>query len=306
MNDRRVIVTGAFGFLGRNLLRMAREADSNETWIALSPEPCPGDLELPRRATIEHVDLADAAALRRICSDVQPDAVVHLAAVTNPAETPENRAKVFRVNVAGTADLLYAIERNCPTKPHFIVASSGLVYGNQTGPFVETMDLRPKDVYGLSKLLVEEAVKAYGRVGAIRPCILRPAILYGPGQGGSMLIPTMIAALREGKRFPMTEGAQLRDFVYVDDMVRAIMVALGSGLEGTFNVGTGKGVAIRMVAELIGKLFDRPHLLGFGEVPYRESEVWSYTLDPSRLHAEGWVPKVSFEAGLRCTIEGRS
>jgi nucleoside-diphosphate-sugar epimerase len=188
--------------------------------------------------------------------------------------------------------------------PHFLLPSTGLIYGDQPGPFREGLPVAPQDDYAISKHLAEQALLGYSRQNLAKACIVRPAVVYGPGQKGDMFVPSLVRTIGAGKRFSMTAGMQKRDMIHVEDLARAVLMLLEAGSEGVFNAGTGIGTEMKTVGELAGRILGRPDLVGIGDLPYRPGEVWEYALDPSRLGIEtGWVPRIDLEEGIRRTIE---
>jgi nucleoside-diphosphate-sugar epimerase len=297
----KILMTGAAGFVGRALLA---EAGDEHEWIALDLG-FPGDWN-PGTIVTESVssDLSDMATLREVVARVRPDAVVHLAGWSGKGGTKENRNKLLAANVASTWNLLDAIVASGIPKPQFVLASTALVYGNQPGPFHETFETRPMDEYATTKWLAEELVRACARSGGVVPSVLRPAVLYGPGQGGPMFVPTLARALAKGDPFPMTGGAQKRDLVHVRDASRAILGLVRARAEGVFNVGTGTGISMLEIGQKMAHMSGRPDLLRPGEIPYRDNEVWDYAVDSTRLaEATGWAPAVALDDGLEETLK---
>lgn len=301
----RILLTGAAGFVGRNLLSAAG-ADAHE-WFGLDRSFPAGFA--PDRALTESVacDLADPVAVREVVDRIRPDAAVHLAGWTGKGDSAGNRATLVQANLVSTWNLLDALEAARAAggpKSRFVLASSALVYGDQPGPFREDLPTLPPDAYSLTKWLAEEAVRAFARKGAVAATILRPAVIYGPGQAGSMFVPSLVAALARGERFPMTGGAQKRDLVHVRDVAAAILAVTRAQAEGVFNLGTGEGVPMAEIGRKLSNLAGRPDLLGVGELPYRDHEVWDYAVDASALReATGWSPEVALDDGLKETLE---
>ncbi|MGC4091525.1 MAG: NAD(P)-dependent oxidoreductase [Polyangiaceae bacterium] len=298
-----ILVTGAAGFMGRHLLRSVARSKNQARWCAVDLAPPERWWDTPEDFQFVRADCADLGECEQLLREHAPSAVVHLAGVTRRGASSEERELLFRSNLVSTCNMLKALSRSGAAPTHFVLASSGLTYGNQPSPFTEALPAIPVDDYSMCKMLAEQAVLSYARAGLVRACILRPAVVYGPGQSGDMFVPAMLGALRAGRRFAMTAGKQTRDFIYIEDVVKAMALVVERGLEGTYNIGTGEGIAMRDVAELVARLLHCPGLLGIGDLPYREREVWAYALDPSRLRAEGWQPHVSIEEGLRRTLD---
>jgi len=295
-----IVLTGAAGFVGRALLD---EAGAEHEWVAV-------DLGFPEnwnpgRAVTESVasDLSDPGPLATLLGRVRPDAVVHLAGWTGKGGSKENRTKLLDANLSSTWNLLDAIGMAAIPKPQFVLASSALVYGNQPGPFREDFSTLPSDDYAATKWLAEEILRASARGGSVIPTVVRPAVIYGPGQGGTMFVPSLARALAKGEPFPMTAGEQRRDLVHVRDVARAILALLRARSEGVFNVGTGTGISMLEVGRKMAGRIGRSDLLRVGQIPYRSNEVWDYAVDSSRLSKEtGWSPRVDLEDGLDQTL----
>jgi nucleoside-diphosphate-sugar epimerase len=301
MSDGRVILlTGAGGFIGRHILREA--AGSDDRWILTDLREPDAWWGLPASTEFVTGDLAD----RGFCQDLfrrgAVTNIVHLAGWLGKGSSDANRDLLLRANLQSTLNLLDASRSG--SAPHFLLPSTGLVYGDQKGPFRETMTVAPQDDYSISKHLAEQTLFAYARQKLATACVVRPAVIYGPGQRGDMFIPSLVKALMAGERFPMTAGEQNRDMLCVEDLARAVLGLVESRSEGVYNAGTGEGVPIREIALLAGELLGRPDLLGLGDLPYREREAWDYALDPSALKSKiAWQPRTGLREGLQKTIQ---
>jgi nucleoside-diphosphate-sugar epimerase len=136
-------------------------------------------------------------------------------------------------------------------------------------------------------------------------------VVYGPGQGGSMLLPSLVAALVARRRFAMTRGEQTRDFLYVDDLTALIARCLDDGAPaGTYNAGTGRETEViamaRALADEVGRRrgFDAQPLLDAGALPYRDGEQMRYLLDPGAARERlGWSATTSLDDGIRATVD---
>ena len=300
--SRTILLTGASGFIGRNLLDVARRSGSKDRWICVdrAHAPCRPSCSLPGGCEFRQVDLLEPGAVAGLLASVAPDAVVHFAGATGKSKDAANRALLLDVNVATTWNLAGSL----PKPTYFMIPSTGMIYGNQPGPYVETMEPEPTDEYSLSKLLAEKALLSYAHLGRLRACILRPSVIYGPGQAGEMFVPTLCEAIRNRTRLSMTLGEQTRDFLHVRDFCEATLRLLAKEIEGTFNVGQGESVSMRETATAAMERFGDPELLGLGDVPYREREIWKYEMDTGHLReAAGWRPRIPLMDGLKEIIE---
>jgi len=296
-----VLVTGANGFVGGNLIRLLSQ--SPEIMVLATDlqedfHPAPG-------TEVNHVEyiagnLTDPGFTSSLFHGRSFKAVIHLAGLLTKRDDAETHVRVLDANVKSTALLLDAIPS---AQTRFILASTGLVYGEQNTPFTEDMEVRPNTFYALSKLMAENTVLYKHYSNGLPYVVFRPGILYGPGQRGTMFIPSIIDAVLTKSEFPMTEGNQLRDFVYVGDFTDALFRAIYSSEIGIFNIGTSSARPMREVAELVENIAGVENLVHPGALPYRSHEVWQYCLDASAARKMfGWNARVSLEDGLRRTF----
>jgi len=190
-------------------------------------------------------------------------------------------------------------------KARFIFPSTGLIYGNQTGPFKEDMLPDPKDFYSLSKLMCEQIIKFFSTNYQLKATIFRIGILYGPSQSNSMFIPSLVKALVDKKEFAMTKGEQKRDFIYIRDFVSLIeRVIVDENVCGLFNIGSKKSVKLIEVAEIAEKLTQSFGLIKPGAIQYRPNESMEYFLDTTKAEKLlNWHATTNILEGLKKTIE---
>jgi len=184
-----------------------------------------------------------------------------------------------------------------------IYLSSASVYGQAPVPFVESGEPVPTDGYGQAKWRGEQAVRAAAlRIGA-RVFILRPAVVYGPGQRPGMLLPSALASLSKGEPFDTTEGSQTRDFLEVSDLVRLVLRCREPDAPpGVYNAGRGEEVSVRAALEALAHAVgpEARELLRFGARPMRPGEPMRYVLATEKAQIGlGWHAQVSLEAGMR-------
>jgi len=299
---KTILLTGAMGFVGRNILRAARAQGSQDLWIGVdfAQDLSIDRNELPENYSFHALDLGNPRAIDAILKGNPPDVVLHFAGCISKGNDPDNHMRLFRSNVETTWNLLGAL----PRPAYFVLASTGMIYGSQPGPFEESMLTQPSDDYSLCKLMAEEAVLAYAKLGKLQATILRPAVLYGKGQKGDMFIPALCRALTSGVHFPMTGGEQTRDFVHVRDLCNAVFSLMETEVTGIYNVGTGASISMRHVAQKALELVGDASLLGIGDIAYRAQEIWDYRLSASKLQqATGWVPQITLDQGIQEIIE---
>jgi nucleoside-diphosphate-sugar epimerase len=277
----RVVVQGGRGFIGRHLATALRAG---------------GHAVL----ACEQEGLADDARLLR---GFAPEALVWAGGTR--AGDP---AALHEMHVAAP---LANLEACAATLRRLVYLSSAEVYGPDAPvPFREEQPPRPASEYACAKWRAEAALAERCAALGVRLVVLRPAVVYGPGQTGPAFVPQLLAALAAGRRFPMTAGQQTRDFLHVADLCALVDRALAPAAPaGLYNAGTGDERRLLDVARLGAALAEetiRPGaaaLLEPGALPYRSSEQWRYVLDPTRARERlGWQAATPLEAGLRATL----
>jgi len=193
----------------------------------------------------------------------------------------------------------------------FVYLSSGEAYGLIDVPFREDTALRGGSPYARAKIGGEQAVMDAALNFGAAAIIIRPGVVFGPGQRGQMLVPALLGALTSRRRFPMTRGDQTRDVIYVDDVARMIVRALDDDAPpGIYNAGRGIEVPVidvvsRVVTEASDELgVDLMPLLDAGGIPYRDGEQMRHCLDISRARdLLGWQAEVDpLEVGVPKTV----
>jgi GDP-4-dehydro-6-deoxy-D-mannose reductase len=285
----RALITGGKGFVGQ--------------WLAAHLKACNDDV-----AVIDiETDVADGAALRRVMTEVAPDAVYHLAAMTHVGESWENPSQVLRVNVLGTAEIL-AAARTLESSVRVLVVSSAEVYGVVTPeqlPLREDTPTKPASPYAASKLAAEAVALQAWRGFGQPVVVVRPFNHIGPGQSPNFFVPALakriVEARRSGARsLPVGNLTTRRDFTDVRDVVVAYRLLVERGVNGTvYNVCSGRDVAMSEVArellELSGAaltLETDPSLLRPVDVPVLRGSAELLT------SATGWEPRIPLATTL--------
>lgn len=235
----RVLITGASGFIGRHLVTYLSQRGVDVRTLSRRPQPWPDHV-------VANV-LEDFSNQANGC-----ECIVHLAGLSDASASYERPVEFARVNVLGTLNALEAARRS---NAAFVLASSQRVYRPATRPISEDGVLAPVDPYGQSKLQAEQWTELYARLFGVPATILRLFSVYGPGQApgqASGVVSILLRNAREGKPLRV-RARQVRDFIDVRDVVRAIDLAIRRRPErvAIYNVGTGRPTPISELGELI-------------------------------------------------------
>ncbi|HEX4762628.1 MAG TPA: NAD-dependent epimerase/dehydratase family protein [Sphingomicrobium sp.] len=234
------------------------------------------------------------------------DAILHLAALISGYDSLETPEDYVDVNLGGLLRVIeFASERRVP---RIVFASSSTVYGNQGASALnETTPPDPLTVYALTKLTGEHLLKLYGAMRGFSHCSLRLFNVYGPRQAPDHPYANVTCKFSHATAngLPVTlfgDGEQSRDFVYVDDVVRAFLAVLDGSREAIYNVGTGQGARIKDLIAALGAISGRP--LEVERQPPWPNDIRSIRADTARFTGEfGFHPEVALSDGLARTVD---
>ena len=332
-------MTGAAGFIGSALVRLlVRETDATVLVVdkltyagvpeslkeaGLDPEndiQCPDSFSVRESSRLNFLkaDICDETAMALAFSRFRPDTVFHLAAESHVDRSIDGPGEFVRTNVVGTATLLGVAEKYARERGGFLFQhiSTDEVYGSlgEEGFFTEKTPYAPHSPYSASKAASDHLVRAWHDTYGLPVRITNCSNNYGPYHFPEKLIPLTILNCLEGKPLPVYgKGANVRDWLYVDDHARALVLVNENGRDGeTYNVGGHNERTNLEVVESICSVMDelRPSpvvahyrdLIRF--VDDRPGHDLRYAIDPSKLVNElGWKPLENFESGLRKTVK---
>jgi len=307
----RVLVTGGAGFIGSNFVRRAvegslAEIESVVVLDALTYAGIRENLEpVIAQSNLRFVegDICDEKLVSSLLAEV--DAVVNFAAESHVDRSINSAAEFVKTNVAGVQVLLDAIKAS-GRKIRILQVSTDEVYGSiETGSWDENWPLLPNSPYSASKAGGELLARAYHRTHGMDVVITRCSNNYGPYHFPEKLIPLFITNLLEGKKIPVYgNGKNVRDWLHVDDHCRGINAALMNGKAGEiYNIGGGRELTNLEITNLILEAMGADES-SIQYVEDRKGHDLRYSVDWTKINRElGYEPQVSFEDGLKETIE---
>jgi len=310
MHTNTVLVTGCAGFIGSNFVRQFRVRYPHARVIGIDDFSTGLRADLDRSIIFYEGRVDDHKLVNAIFKRHRPQFVFHFAALPRVAYSVEHPTETTAANVVGTVTLLEAC-RDYRVK-RFIFSSTAAVYGTPAHvPTREDDATLPLSPYGLQKLVAESFCKHFSDLYDVDTVCLRYFNVFGPGQRGTSAYSTVVAAWLEALYFPKKKRAFLegdgkasRDFVYVDDVVRANILAMSAKrkLNGAiFNIGSGTKIEVRKVLKLIEKYTKRK--LKLTKRPPRAGDVRQTRADISKARRGlGFRPQTDFKTGLKQTI----
>jgi NAD dependent epimerase/dehydratase len=306
-----VLVTGAAGFIGSHLVEeLTRRGARVRAFVRYNSRNDYGwlefvDPEVSRLVEIYRGDLVNPEAVSHAVEGCET--IFHLGALIPIPYSYVHPREYVDVNTVGTLNVLEAVRRH--ESRRLVHTSTSEVYGTaQQVPIDESHPLNAQSPYAATKIAADQLVGSYYRSFQTPAVIARPFNTFGPRQSARAVIPTIAAQALKGERIELGSLDPTRDFTFVQDTVAGMLACgTGSGVEGeVFNLGTGTEVSVREVVEQTLSYLDRE--LPVDSVTDRRrpvlSEVERLVADPGKAaRLIGWESKISFEEGLRRTIE---
>lgn len=290
MVQRKILVTGATGFIGWHCLKALRGHDVELHGVARA-DP---DDDIP--GVVWHrADLMDKQAVHSLVAGLRPTSLLHLGWYVTPGKywtASENLDWL-----AASIELLQSFAKcgGC----RFVGVGTCAEYKWESDRLIESVTpVAPSSLYGICKVAFSSVLDAYARQMGLSTAWARLFYTFGPREQLERLVPSVAVALLQGRPADCTSGEQIRDFLYVEDVASALAHITLSEMTGPVNVSSGTGIAIRRLVEILAARLGRPDLVRFGARFTPPGEPPVLVGDCAKLAATGWRPRYSPESGI--------
>lgn len=307
MNSKsdKVLVTGANGFIGSHITRKLLNKGYDVGITKREQSDLWRIKDISDKLTTYIADLSNTENVMEVIADFKPNYILHLATYYTVQHQPQEIQLITNTNITGTLNLLEASKKN--SVDLFVNTSSCFVYEESDDKISEENNLRPLNLYALSKINSEEACTFYSNNYGLKTVTFRIFPPYGPADHQRRLIPFVINNILNDEKLEMTSGKQKWDFIYVEDIADAYLKVIQNSEQiknhEIFNLGTGQAFSIREVVSILNNLMENKVQPVWGAIPQRKNEIWNMHADIKKTNDKiNWQPKISLKEGLKLTL----
>ena len=294
--DSHVLIVGGSGFIGSHLARFFKRGKAFVTSVSLKGSP-PGLVDKAFQ-----VDLARSGDIQNVLQGLAFDYVINAGGYIDHTLMRDGGRRVLEAHFSGLLNLLEGLDRS--RLRSFVQIGSSDEYGGNPSPQQEDQRENPISPYSMGKVAASHFLQMLHRTEQFPAVVVRLFLVYGPGQNPPRFVPQVMRGFLAGQEINLSPGEQLRDFTYVDDIVRGIVkaVTIPAARGHIINLASGEPLAIKEVVMLLSRLIGkgRPK---FGGIPYRLGEnMRLYASIEKARSILGWAPQISLEEGLRLML----
>ena len=309
----KILITGGAGFIGSTLANHL----GKENVVIVVDDLSMGkveNLEMDRNITFIEGDVADSVLMEEIIRANQFDYIFHLAAVASVADSVARPVETHRVNFESVLMLLELVRKYQPNLKRIVFSSSAAVYGDEpTLPKKEESIIRPLTPYAIDKFAAEQDVLDYCHLYDVPGSAVRFFNVYGPNQNPNSPYSGVISILVDrykkqlaGEKTSFTlygDGSQSRDFVYIDDVIQALLLVANkeAALGQQFNVGTGKATTLLTLIQTIDQILETELALEYQ--PERSGDIHDSLADISKIQSIGYLPNYDVLSGMKSYLK---
>lgn len=300
--EEKVLIIGGVGFIGSHLSEALLKL--KQRVVIIDDLSTKAVAKIDSRIKTYKVNIENSDKVKEIFKKEKPDIVYHLAGAINLRRDIKDPLFAESLNVLGRTKIILDFCQKNKVKKIIFLSSGGAIYSKaETIPSPENYPAHPVSLYGLANLIIEKYLELYYQKYNLNYIVLRLSNVYGPRQWESGIIPSMIIKLLNKERVIIyDDGEQTRDFIYVDDVVRASITAGEKEKIGIYNIGTSKETSLNEVFNIIREIVNPK-----AKADYQKSikdEVRRSALDIKKIKKEfGWQPKTDLERGLLKTVQ---
>jgi len=291
---KKVLVTGASGFIGRHSLQFLRERGFEVHATACRRQPDFHEIRW------HHSDLTDPTQLRATIAEVRPSHLLHFAWYAVPKDYRTSSENLLWVQ--STIDLVKVFNEHGGKRA--VLAGTCFEYDSRYGFCSELLTpLKPNTFYGLCKAGTGEILRSYAETCGISLAWGRIFFLYGPYEEHGRLVPTVVKALLTREQVNTSHGQQLRDFMHVADVANGFAALLDCDVKGPVNIGTGIPTPVASIVNILSDILGGRSLVRFGAISVPADDPPLLVADTRKLNAEvGFKPQIGLVAGLEETV----
>ena len=309
----KILITGGAGFIGSTLANHL----GKENVVIVVDDLSMGkveNLEMDRNITFIEGDVADSVLMEEIIRANQFDYIFHLAAVASVADSVARPVETHRVNFESVLMLLELVRKYQPNLKRIVFSSSAAVYGDEpTLPKKEESIIRPLTPYAIDKFAAEQYVLDLCHLYDVPGSAVRFFNVYGPNQNPNSPYSGVISILVDrykkqlaGEKTSFTlygDGSQSRDFVYIDDVIQALLLVANkeAALGQQFNVGTGKATTLLTLIQTIDQILETELALEYQ--PERSGDIHDSLADISKIQSIGYLPNYDVLSGMKSYLK---